>query len=135
MRLTPVTADEAAYLVADDAIDHTHPFVRTLAARLRAGVPDSLRYAQAAFEFVRDAVPHSIDSGDRRIPWRASDVLATRNGICHAKSHALVALLRAKGVHAGFCYQNWRSCTASSPSASRAPAAGSGRSRAATPRR
>ncbi|MER5928664.1 transglutaminase domain-containing protein [Streptomyces sp. NPDC002054] len=56
-----------------------------------------------AFEFVRDTVPHSADSGDLRVSWRGSEVLATRNGICHAKAHALAALLRAKpGVDARF---------------------------------
>lgn len=105
IRLTPVTTEAAAHLVADDVIDHAHPLVRGIADGLRAGAPDELGYARAAFEFVRDAVPHSVDSGDRRIPWRASEVLGTRNGICHAKSHALVALLRAEGIQAGFCYQ------------------------------
>lgn len=105
MKLTPVTADEAAYLVADDAVDHTHPLVRATAARLAAGTDDLTSYARAAYEFVRDTVPHSADSGDQRITWRASDVLEQGTGICHAKSHALVALLRAEGVPAGFCYQ------------------------------
>ncbi|MGW6689077.1 transglutaminase-like domain-containing protein [Streptomyces sp. NPDC054961] len=66
---------------------------------------DPYAYAKAAFEFVRDTIPHSGDSGDPRVTWRASDVLSTRNGICYAKSHALVALLRARGIPAGFCYQ------------------------------
>lgn len=105
MQLTPVTAGEAAYLAADAAVDHTHPFVRETAARLGAGADDLTAYARAAFEFVRDAVPHSVDTGDPRLTWRASDVLATRTGICHAKAHALAALLRAEGIPAGFCYQ------------------------------
>ncbi|MDJ1137290.1 transglutaminase family protein [Streptomyces iconiensis] len=105
MQLTPVTADEAAYLVADAAVDHTHPVVRETAARLSAGVDDLTGYARAAFEFVRDTVPHSVDADDPRITWRASDVLARRTGICHAKAHALAALLRAEGIPAGFCYQ------------------------------
>ncbi|MBO8184286.1 transglutaminase-like domain-containing protein [Streptomyces spirodelae] len=106
MMLTPVTADESAYLAADDVVDHTHPLVRETAARLSAGTDGELAaYARAAYEFVRDAIPHSADVGDWRITWRASDVLAERVGICHAKSHALVALLRAEGIPAGFCYQ------------------------------
>jgi transglutaminase-like putative cysteine protease len=40
-----------------------------------------------------------------RVTWRASDVLATRNGICHSKSHALAALLRAAGIPTALCYQ------------------------------
>lgn len=106
MMLTPVTADESAYLAADEAVDHAHPLVRETAARLLTGVDGDLAaYARAAYEFVRDTVPHSADVGDWRLPWRASDVLAQGVGICHTKSHALVALLRAEGVPAGFCYQ------------------------------
>ncbi|NGO71997.1 transglutaminase-like domain-containing protein [Streptomyces boncukensis] len=105
MQLTPVTADEAAYLVADATVDHTHPLVRETAARLGETADDLTAYARAAFEFVRDAIPHSCDTGDPRITWRASDVIARRTGVCHAKSHALAALLRAEGIPAGFCYQ------------------------------
>src|SRR5437867_9797512 len=35
----------------------------------------------------------------------ASEVLRARTGFCYAKSHLLVALLRANGVPAGLCYQ------------------------------
>ncbi|NSC20322.1 transglutaminase family protein [Streptomyces albus subsp. chlorinus] len=106
MMLTPVTADESAYLAADDTVDHFHPRVRETAARLMAAAGGELTgYARAAFEFVRDTITHSADADDPRITWRASDVLEQRTGICHAKSHALVALLRAEGIPAGFCYQ------------------------------
>jgi transglutaminase-like putative cysteine protease len=121
MELTFVTPDESAYLAADAAIDHTHPLVRETAARLRDNAPgsgagsgpgsgpgadeDDVRYAAAAYEFVRDEIQHSSDMGDPRVIWRASDVLAAGMGGGHAKSHALVALLRAEGIPAGFCYQ------------------------------
>jgi transglutaminase-like putative cysteine protease len=99
------TADLSAYLAADEVVDHHHPVVRETAARLAAGVADSYEYARAAYEFVRDAVPHSQDSGDLRVTWRASDVLALGTGICHAKSHALAALLRAEDIPTALCYQ------------------------------
>ncbi|THA76845.1 transglutaminase family protein [Streptomyces sp. A0642] len=105
MELIQQTPDISAYLAADDAIDHEHPLVRDTAARLRSGTVDAYSYAEAAYCFVRDTIPHSADSGDMRVSWRASDVLATRNGICHAKSHALAALLRAEGIPAALCYQ------------------------------
>lgn len=105
MELILETADLSAYLAADDVIDHHHPRVRATAARLRSDHPSPHEYAKAAFEFVRDTVPHSFDSGDERVTWRASDVLEQQTGICHAKSHALVALLRAGSVPAGLCYQ------------------------------
>ncbi|UXY26025.1 transglutaminase domain-containing protein [Streptomyces sp. HUAS TT20] len=105
MELIQNTSDLSAYLAADEVIDHDHPVVRETAARLAEGVPDSYAYARAAFEFVRDAIPHSQDSGDRRVTWRASDVLARRTGICYAKAHALAALLRAEDIPAALCYQ------------------------------
>ncbi|WAE64682.1 transglutaminase family protein [Streptomyces cavourensis] len=105
MELIQQTPDIAAYLAADEAIDHDHPQVRGVAAELASRADDAYTYARAAFAYVRDTIPHSADSGDPRVTWRASDVLATRTGICYAKSIALTALLRAHAVPAGLCYQ------------------------------
>ncbi|ROQ73066.1 transglutaminase superfamily protein [Streptomyces sp. CEV 2-1] len=105
MELIQQVPEISAYLAADEAIDHGHPLVRETAAHLRSATGDAYAYASAAFGFVRDGVAHSADSGDTRVTWRASDVLAARNGICHAKSHALAALLRAEGIEAALCYQ------------------------------
>lgn len=105
MELIQNTPDLSAYLAADEVIDHDHPVVREAAARLARGVPDSYAYARAAFEFVRDTIPHSQDSGDPRVTWRASDVLLQGTGICYAKAHALAALLRAEDIPTALCYQ------------------------------
>ncbi|MEU9622635.1 transglutaminase domain-containing protein [Streptomyces sp. NPDC088251] len=105
MELIQQVPEISAYLAADEAIDHGHPLVRETVARLRGSTTDAYAYAAAAYAFVRDTIPHSADSGDMRVAWRASDVLATRNGICHTKSHALAALLRAAGIPTAFCYQ------------------------------
>jgi transglutaminase-like putative cysteine protease len=105
MEPVPEAAGLAPYLAADHVIDHAHPVVAALAARLRAQEATLEGYARAAYAYVRDRVPHSFDSGDPRVAWRASDVLATRNGICYAKAHALVALLRREGIPAGLCCQ------------------------------
>ncbi|MFP8961390.1 transglutaminase domain-containing protein [Streptomyces nanhaiensis] len=112
MELIQQDPDPSAYLAACEAVDHRHPLVAETASRLRErtggrtdGEGGLVRYAEAAFDFVRDTIPHSFDSGDRRVAWRASDVLATRNGICHAKAHALAALLRHEGIPAALCYQ------------------------------
>jgi transglutaminase-like putative cysteine protease len=105
MELIQENPDLAAYLAADDAIDHRHPLVRTTAARLRKENRDAYSYARAAYEFVRDTIPHSADADDPRVTWRASDVLEKRTGICHAKSIALAALLRAESLPAALCYQ------------------------------
>ncbi|WP_330295064.1 transglutaminase-like domain-containing protein [Streptomyces sp. NBC_00503] len=105
MKLIQEHSDVAAYLAADEAVDHDHPLVQETADALWAATGDAYSYAKVAFEFVRDTIPHTADSGDDRVSWRASDVLATRNGICYAKSHALTALLRARSIPAGLCYQ------------------------------
>ncbi len=105
MELIQETPDLSAYLAADEVIDHAHPLVRETAARLAENVPDSYAYARAAYEFVRDTIPHSGDSGDMRVTWRASDVLERRTGICCAKAHALAALLRAEDIPTALCYQ------------------------------
>ncbi len=92
-------------LAVDEAIDHEHPVVRETAARLVEGVADSYAHARAAYESVRDAVPHSQDSGDPRVTWRASDILRQRTGTCQAKAHALAALPRAEDIPTALCYQ------------------------------
>ncbi|GAA4859827.1 transglutaminase family protein [Kitasatospora terrestris] len=101
--LTPDTADLDAYLAADAVIDHRHPEIAALAARLRGA--DAEATARAAFAYVRDEIDHSADVDVWSAAYRASDVLARGNGICHAKSHLLAALLRANGIPAGLCYQ------------------------------
>jgi transglutaminase-like putative cysteine protease len=98
------TGEPWDYLGADQAIDLEHPLVQEMAARLPAGDGDVV-FARAAYELVRDTITHSMDARDRRVTWRASDVLRERTGLCYAKSHAYVALLRAAGIQAGLCYQ------------------------------
>ncbi|MFB7513628.1 transglutaminase family protein [Streptomyces sp. NPDC056144] len=105
MELIQQDADIAAYLAASEAVDHEHPHVRAVADRLADTYPDEYSYAEAAFAYVRDEIPHSMDTGDRRVTWRASDVLEHRTGICYAKSIAYTALLRARGIPAALCYQ------------------------------
>ncbi|CAL9654117.1 transglutaminase domain-containing protein [Streptomyces sp. enrichment culture] len=105
MELIQKTPDLSAYLAADEVIDHEHPRVREVAGRLAREAEDSYAYARLAFEFVRDTIPHSQDSGDPRVTWRASDVLERRTGICYAKAHALAALLRAEDIPTALCYQ------------------------------
>ncbi|MFE4664359.1 transglutaminase domain-containing protein [Streptomyces sp. NPDC056716] len=108
MQLIQHDPDLSAYQAADQVIDHEHPLVRQTSARLARGAADSYDYARAAFDFVRDTIPHSADSGDLRVTWRASDVLERRTGICYAKAHALAALLRAEDIPTALCYQRLR---------------------------
>ncbi|MFE7385614.1 transglutaminase domain-containing protein [Streptomyces zhihengii] len=94
-----------AYTAASDAVDHAHPLVRSTVAALRAQTSDAYTYAEAAYHHIRDRIAHSADIGEERVTWRASDVLAQGHGICHAKSHALAALLRAADIPTALCYQ------------------------------
>ncbi|WP_256106485.1 transglutaminase domain-containing protein [Streptomyces sp. ODS05-4] len=107
MRLIQQDPDLSAYLAADEVIDHDHAQVRRVVNRLAIRHPDVYEYAEAAFNFVRDEIPHSMDTGDPRVTWRASDAIARRTGICYAKAHALAALLRARSIPTALCYQGF----------------------------
>ncbi|MEE1813876.1 transglutaminase family protein [Streptomyces sp. SP18ES09] len=105
MELIQQNPDIQAYLAVGEAVDHDHPLVTRTARHLADEHPDAYSYAEAAYVLVRDTIPHSMDSGDPRVTWRASDVLELRTGICYAKSIAYAALLRARGIPAALCYQ------------------------------
>jgi transglutaminase-like putative cysteine protease len=94
-----------AFLRATDVIDRTEPEVIRLARSLAAGRRDPFEIGRACFEWVRDEIRHCIDYGLDDLPCAASEVLRAGTGFCYAKSHLLVALLRANGVPAGLCYQ------------------------------
>ena len=91
------------YLEASDIVDFTDPAVARLAASLAADAP--LETARRCFDWVRDQVGHSIDVGRDELSCSASEALSLGTGLCISKSHRAVALLRANGIAAGFCYQ------------------------------
>lgn len=91
------------FLAASAVVDFDHPTVAKLASELQDHSP--VATAQNCFEWVRDHIQHSIDFRREETPYIASDVLAVGTGFCTAKSHLLVALLRANNIPAGFCYQ------------------------------
>ncbi len=91
------------YLEASDVVDFTHPVVARLAAALAAHTPADT--ARRCVEWVRDQVGHSIDVGRDELTCSASEALISGTGLCISKSHLAVALLRANGIAAGFCYQ------------------------------
>jgi len=100
--------DSSDYLAGDDLVDLADAGVVALAASLREQAPSDADFARAAFEWVRDRVAHSLDVQDARVTVTATEVLVERVGLCFAKSHLLVALLRSEGIPAGFCYQRLR---------------------------
>lgn len=66
---------------------------------------DDKERAEIAFEYARDRVRHSFDSGFPWVTISAEDTLNKKEGICFAKSHLLATLLRGMNIPAGFCYQ------------------------------
>src|SRR5688500_231130 len=106
--------DLAPYLAETPVVDFTHPEVRALALRLAEGKPDTTEVAKACFEWVRDSIEHCVDYQRDALTCSASEVLREGTGFCYAKSHLLVALLRANRIPAGFCYQRLESGGAAS---------------------
>lgn len=93
------------FLRATDVVDWTEPNVLGLARSLAAGRQDPVAISRACFEWVRDEIQHCLDYGRDELTCAASEVLQAGTGFCYAKSHLLVALLRANDVPAGLCYQ------------------------------
>ncbi|GAB3671309.1 transglutaminase domain-containing protein [Actinocorallia lasiicapitis] len=93
------------YLGASEAIDFDDERIQRHSAKFPDG---EVAYAKAAFEFVRDEISHSMDVGDPRWPWRATDVLEQGVGLCYSKAHLYVAFLRLAGIPSGLCYQRLR---------------------------
>lgn len=93
------------FLQASKYIDWDHPDIVASAMTLSQGSKNPIEIARSCFEFVRDEIKHSRDFQMNPVTCKASDVLKYRTGYCYAKSHLLVALLRANGIPAGLCYQ------------------------------
>lgn len=91
------------FLDPSTTIDHLDPAIRALAARLLVG--DVVETASRAYTWVRDRIQHTGDHPSDTITCSASEVLRAGTGLCYAKSHLLVALLRANGVPAALAYQ------------------------------
>ncbi len=99
------TDDPADYLIHDSVVDWKNPFVYEKAILLTADCENDIDKARCLFKWVRDEIPHSKDIDSDVVTCSASEVLKAGTGICYAKSHLLVAFLRANGIPSGFCYQ------------------------------
>lgn len=93
------------FLRPTDVIDWTHPEVLERARSLADGSDDHCVVAGRLYEWVRDEIRHSRDFRLDPVTCSASEVLRIGSGFCYAKSHLLAALLRARGIPAGLCYQ------------------------------
>ena len=105
MNLIPESHEISDYLKSDKYVDFYNPNIKLKAKELFKYCMDEAEKVRVAFEFVRDAIPHSWDIKSARITRTASEVLHYGEGICYAKSLLLAALLRSAGIPTGFCYQ------------------------------
>lgn len=106
MELQPESKKPEDYLgEVPGVIEFTSPHVQEAIRDIesRAGTPE--KKARMAFEIARDQVCHSFDIGKGIVTISAEEALATKQGICFAKSHLLAALLRGMDIPSGFCYQ------------------------------
>lgn len=93
------------FLQPTAVIDSTAATIVAAAAEIAGDAADDEQVARRCFLWVRDSVRHSVDHRVSVVTCTASDVLKHRAGFCYAKSHLLVALLRARGIPAALCYQ------------------------------
>lgn len=103
--MKPESDNLSNFLKVTEIIDWDNPNVLAKARVIVEGVNDDILKIKCLFEWVRDEIPHSEDINSNIVSCSASEVLKAGTGICYAKSHLLVALLRANGVPSGFCYQ------------------------------
>ncbi|QYR23221.1 transglutaminase family protein [Paenibacillus sp. sptzw28] len=93
------------YLAETEEIDYSDPSIQEKAVELYSISLTEMDFIRNTFEFVRDRISHSWDIQSSRVTCKASEVIFFQEGICYAKSNLLAALLRSKGIPAGFCYQ------------------------------
>lgn len=98
-------APKVAYLVDSDIVNFNHPTVQDLVNTFKMRYKERNVYAKEVFHYVRDEIFHTGDYGKGDTTLRASEVIEKGTGWCYAKSHLLVALLRANYIPAGFGYQ------------------------------
>ena len=91
------------YLTSNEIIDWEETSIIELAKNFYSKSKEII--AKKCFEWVRDQIKHSYDFKLNPVTYKASDVLKFKTGYCFAKSHLLVALLRANGIPSGLCYQ------------------------------
>jgi len=104
----PERAGFDRYLEDTIVVDWQTPAVLEKARALVAEADDELDRVRRLFCFVRDEIRHSLDTDTDAVPCSASQVLREGTGLCYAKSHLLAALLRSRGIPAGFAYQRVR---------------------------
>ena len=105
MEIKLYTNNIESYLKSDNVINYDNTKVSYLANTLYESSESETDYIRKAYEYVRDNISHSADVSVDEVTCSASEVLEAGHGVCFAKSHLLAALLRAKSIPTGFCYQ------------------------------
>ncbi|MCE5213592.1 MAG: transglutaminase-like domain-containing protein [Methanobacterium sp.] len=105
MLLIPETTELYEYLYSSEIIDYYNINIQNKAKSLLEGMEDEIKLIKSIYEFVRDDIHHSMDIGEDKVVFKASDVLKYGHGLCFAKSNLLAALLRFSDIPAGYCYQ------------------------------
>ncbi|MCX8129414.1 MAG: transglutaminase-like domain-containing protein [Clostridia bacterium] len=97
--------DLSLFLAEDEYVDFSSSIITEKAYELFHNIKTDVEKAKIAFEYVRDEIPHSFEIGAKVITARASEALANKTGICHAKANLFAALLRTQCIPTGFCFQ------------------------------
>lgn len=105
MKLIPKSGNLKDYLEESFYVNYSDSAIVDKSESLYRLSENKLEYIEKAFLFVRDTIDHSWDIQSHRVTRTASEVLEAGEGVCYAKSMLLAALLRGKGIPAGFCYQ------------------------------
>ena len=74
--MNPESENLDDYLVSDPIVDWKTPAVRQMALDLTRSIADEIEKARCLYEWVRDTVPHSNDSGLDVVTCTASECFA-----------------------------------------------------------
>lgn len=101
LKMNLIPNDITAFLEFDEVIT-INALIRDKVRTITSGIAEK---AKALFNWVRDEIPHSKDVSREVVTCSSTETLESGTGICFAKSHLLVSMMRCEGVPCGFCYQ------------------------------
>lgn len=108
MNLIPERDGLDRYLEDTETVDWQTPAVLEKARELCFDVADPGDTIRVLWRFARQDVPEPAGGEDDKVACSASQVLREGSGVEHARANLLVALLRSRGIPAGFAYQKLR---------------------------
>ena len=82
----PRRLDINTCLLADDWIDHNHPEIVQKVKELTDGLDNDWDKVRVIFNFIRDEIEYNFAPLiESKNDWKASSVLAEKNGMCQPK--------------------------------------------------